>query len=69
MSTKPIPYDPDRLVSLRAIRPLFANGRRIEIGELFEVPARIAGEVLATKRSDFADQADRELVYKKVALV
>ena len=63
------PYDPDRLVSLKAITPLWANGTRMEIGEVFQVQARIAGEVLATRRADFADQADRHLVYKTVSLV
>jgi hypothetical protein len=63
------PYDPARLVSLKAITPLWANGKRMEIGEVFQVQARIAAEVLATRRADFADQADRHLVYKTVHLV
>lgn len=62
------PYDPKRLVRLVATRPLFIKARSYAVGETFEVEAREAGGILATLRADFADQADRPLVYRKVML-
>jgi hypothetical protein len=60
------PHDPSKMVRLKAIRPLFANGKRMEKDEEFEVQARHAGDILVTMRAEFVDQDDRGLVYKQV---
>lgn len=60
------PYDPAKMVKLKALRALFANGKRMEKDEEFEVQARHAGDILTSQRADFVDQDDRGLVYKKV---
>lgn len=62
----PTPYDPKRLVRLLVTRPLFFEQKRREVGDVFEVEARHACEILQTQRADFVDQKDRNLVYKKV---
>jgi len=61
------PYDPKKMVRLQAVRPLFANEKRIETDEIFEVAADQAGYILATLRAKFADEGDRHLVYKQVS--
>lgn len=57
-------HDPARLVRLEAIRPLFMQDRRIEVGETFEVEARQCAEILTTGRAKFANEHDRGLVYR-----
>ncbi len=57
---------PDRMVRLKVLRPMFLGARRLEPGDVFEVEARNADGILQTRRADFADQSQRELVYKKV---
>ncbi len=61
---QPKRYDPKRKVRLQAVRALFVNGQRVEEGTVFEVCADEAGDILATSRAKFADEADRGLVYK-----
>lgn len=60
------PHDPAKMVKLKALRALFANGKRMEKDEEFEVQARHAGDILVTMRAEFVDQDDRGLVYKNV---
>lgn len=60
------PYDPKKMVRLEVLRPLFANGKRMEVGEIFEIQADRAGDILVTMRAKMADGEDRSLVYKKV---
>lgn len=60
--------DQKKIVRLKAIRPLFFDGKRVEIGDIFEVQAQKAGEILATLRAEFAVASDRALVYKMVAM-
>ena len=60
------PYDPKQKVRLQAVRALFVDGQSVEAGAVFEVCADEAGNILATSRAKFADDADRHLVYKKV---
>ena len=57
-------YDPKHMVRLQAVRPLYVKGQRVEVGAEFEVCADEAGDILATSRAKFADEADRGLVYK-----
>jgi hypothetical protein len=63
-----MPYNPKRLVRLVVTRPMFFKGEPLAVGQDFEIEARQAGEVLATLRADFVDQADRPLVYRKVLM-
>lgn len=65
MNGTPTTDGPGRMVRLKTIRPLFANGKRMEVGEVFEVSARIAAEVLITTRAALVDPADRSLIYKR----
>ena len=60
------PYDPKKMVRLKAITALFFKGQRVEPGEEFEVPADQAGDCLTTRRADFANPDERHLVYKRV---
>lgn len=60
------PYDPKKMVRLEALRGLYANGKRIEPGETFEIQADRAGDVLVTLRAKFVSDGDRGLVYKRV---
>lgn len=60
------PHDPKAMVRLKAVRPLFANGKRVEVDEVFEVQAQLAGEILVTLRAEFVSEKDRPLVYKQV---
>lgn len=60
------PYDPKKMVRLEALRGLYANGKRIEAGEVFEIQADRAADVLVTLRAKFANDDDRGLVYKRV---
>lgn len=61
---QPKRYDPKHMVRLQAVRALYVNGQRVEVGAVFEVCADEAGNILATLRAKFADEADRGLVYK-----
>lgn len=61
-----IPYDPKRLVRLKAISALYFKGKRINPGEVFEIPAESAADCLTTRRCDFLNAGDRHLVYKTV---
>ncbi len=61
-------YEPKKLVKLKAVSGLFANGKRIEPDEVFEVEAQEAGPILATLRAKFANEADRPLVFKSIVM-
>lgn len=61
-------HDPKKMVKLQAIRAMFANGKRMEPDEVFEVEAQEVGYILATLRARLANEADRPLVYKPVVM-
>lgn len=66
MLTANTSYDPKQMVRLKSVRPLFVHGKRVEVGEEFEVQAQHAAEILITLRAEFVNQSDRPLVYKQV---
>lgn len=55
-----------KYVQLEVLRPMFANGQPIKVGEVFTADTRVAGEILATGRCRIAPGQDRSLVLKEV---
>ena len=55
-----------KYVQLEVLRPMFANGQALKVGEVFTADTRVAGEILATGRCRIAPGQDRTLVYKEI---
>lgn len=53
-------------IRLEVVRPMFFKGKRLEIGETFEVLPEQAADMLVTMRAKFANEADRGAVYRIV---
>ena len=55
-------------VRMRATRPMFAAGERVEPGQEFLADTRCAAEMCTTGRCEIAPGEDRSKVYKQVAI-
>ena len=64
MNEQPSRYDPARLVTCIVTRPMFFDGKRLDIGTQFEARADLVPSLEGSRRCRIANDAERRLVYK-----